>query len=160
MTERRDITPTGGPETVTVHGSAVALRDYGVLITGDSGSGKTSLAVELLSLGAELVADDWVRVERAPAGGLVMSPPEPIAGLMELRGIGMVRLPHADQAPLLAVVDMNREPGARLPETEARRLLGMRFPVICGRGRDRLAPAIYAVMRGGGLVEPGPEPGR
>jgi len=158
MNEARNISPTGGPGTITVHGSAVALRDRGLLITGDPGSGKTSLAIELIAMGAELVADDWVVVERGRAGGLVMSPPAPIAGLVELRGIGLIRLPHTDQAPMIGIVDLNREPDARLPESAERKLLGIGLPLIHGRGRERLASALYAVMIAGGLYDPG-EPG-
>lgn len=154
MSDPVDIETAGGPDSITVHGSAVAWKDRGLLITGESGSGKTALAVELIALGAGLVADDWVLVERGRAVGLVMSPPAPIAGLVELRGIGLVRLTYTDQAPLMCIVDMNREPESRLPTPPQRTLLGVQCPVIAGKNKDRLAPALMAVMRAGGLLDP------
>ena len=154
MAEAADIETATGPDNITVHGSAVAWKDRGLLITGDSGSGKTALAVELIALGAGLVADDWVLVERGRAAGLVMSPPAPIAGLVELRGVGLIRLAYTDQAPLMCIVDLNREPDARLPTPQQRTLLGIHCPVIAGKGMDRLASALMAVMRAGGLLDP------
>jgi len=148
-----EIAETWGPDSITLHGSAVGLRDRGLLITGEPGSGKTTLATELMAAGAGLVADDWVVLERGRAVGVVMSPPKPIAGLVELRGIGIVRLPYTDQAPLTCIVDMDREPEARLPEARTRRLLGVDCPVIAGRRRPALAPALMAVLRAGGLLD-------
>ncbi|GMG84814.1 hypothetical protein LNKW23_40300 [Paralimibaculum aggregatum] len=148
------IAERAGPDSITLHGSAVALNDRGMLITGDPGSGKSQLAAELLALGAGLVADDWVIVERGRAVGLVMSAPGPIQGLLELRGIGLVRLPFTDQAPLTCIVDLNRETTERLPRPDKRGLLGITCPVIFGKGRPGLAPALMAMLRAGGLLDP------
>lgn len=146
-----DIAESAGPDSITLHGSAVALRDRGLLITGEPGAGKTTLASEMMAAGAGLVADDWVVIERGRAGGLVMSAPSPIAGLMELRGIGLVRLPYTDQAPLTVIADLDRAPAERLPEPRERRLLGLSCAVIAGRGRPALAAALIAVLQAGGL---------
>ncbi len=143
-----------GPDSITLHGSAVALNDRGFLIVGDAGAGKTTLATEMMALGAGLVADDWVVIERGRAVGLVMSAPQPIQGLVELRGIGIVRMPSfVDQAPLSCIVDLNREPDGRLPKPQPRGLLGIQCPVIHGKNRSGLAPALMAVLRAGGLLD-------
>ena len=149
-----EIETTSGPDSVTLHGSAVAYKDRGLIVTGDSGTGKSSLTTELIAHGAGLVADDWVVIERGRAGGLVMSAPKPIAGLLELRGIGLVRLPYTDQAPLTCIVDLNREPAERLPRLQERRFLGVSYPVICGKGRPGLASALMAVLMAGEVLDP------
>lgn len=148
------IAESSGPDAITLHGSAVALNDRGLLITGDPGSGKSQLAAELVALGAGLVADDWVVIERGRAVGLVMSAPGPIQGLLELRGIGLVRLPFTDQSPLTCIVDLNRETMERLPHPDKRGLLGITCPVIFGKNRAGLAPALMAMLRAGGLLDP------
>jgi len=153
--QRPRIVEQAGPDSITLHGSAVALNDRGLLITGDAGSGKTQLMVEMMALGAGLVADDWVVIERGRAVGLVMSAPGPIQGLVELRGIGLVRMPSfIDQAPLTCVVDLNRYAAERLPHPDQRGLLGIQFPVIFGKNRPGLAPALMAMLRAGGLLDP------
>lgn len=148
------IVETSGPDHITLHASAVAYRDCGVMITGAPGSGKSTLASELIAMGAGLVADDWITLERGRAGGLIMSPPPPIAGLMELRGLGLVRLPHTDQAPLSLICDLDRAERERIPERASRTLLGRPCPVIFGRDRPGLAAALMAVMIAGGLLDP------
>jgi len=146
------IAETWGPDSITLHGSAVTLNDRGLLITGASGSGKSQLAAEMLALGAGLVADDWVVIERGRAVGLVLSAPGPIQGLLELRGIGLVRLPFVDQAPLVCILDLDRATMERLPAPGERRLLGISCPVIAGRDRPALAASMMAVLRAGGLL--------
>ena len=81
------------------HASIVEIDRRGILIRGPSGSGKTALAVELLSraraanVSSALVADDYAFLSRdADTGGLVASVPDGIAGLVELRGFGVVRV--------------------------------------------------------------------
>ena len=79
-----------------VHGTCVALGPHGALLRGGSGSGKSDLALRFLALAAEqdlqprLVADDQVWVEAKGDGSLVASPPETIAGKIEVRGLGIV----------------------------------------------------------------------
>ncbi len=147
------ITERWGPDSITLHGSAVALKDRGLLLVGDPGSGKSQLAAEMIALGAGLVADDWVVIERGRAVPIVMSAPGPIQGLLELRGIGLVRLPFVDQAPLSCIIDLNRGTRDRLPETGHRGLLGVPCPVIFGKDRPGLAPALITVLMAGGLLD-------
>ena len=91
-----------------------APANAGVLILGKSGAGKSDLALRLIALGATLVADD--RTDFAVLRGrLVASAPKTIAGLLEVRGVGIVKMPHAQRAPISLVVELTRKV-ARLPE--------------------------------------------
>jgi len=101
---------------VNIHATCVRLalagRKFGappaagVLLIGGSGSGKSDLALRLLGRGAELVSDDRtiLRVER---GRLTARAPRQIAGLIEIRGVGIVEMPHAASARILLVVNLS-----------------------------------------------------
>jgi HPr kinase/phosphorylase len=95
-------------QEATLHASAVLVGGHGVLIRGKSGSGKSSIALALLFGGpddATLVADDRV-ILSAESGRLVASVPEPLAGLLEVRGVGIVRLPHRAEGAIDLVADL------------------------------------------------------
>lgn len=100
-----------------LHASCVALGDRAVLLAGPSGCGKSDLALRLLDEGAELVADDQTRL--ACAGeGLVASPPAALAGLIEVRHIGLFRLPFRREVPVALYVELTPPEALRerLPE--------------------------------------------
>lgn len=92
-----------------IHASCVARGDAGVLLLGPPGSGKSDLALRLLDHGFSLVADDRVEI----ANGIAR-PPQGLGGLLEVRGLGIVALPHAGSVRLALVVDLAVEP-PRLP---------------------------------------------
>ena len=115
-----------------VHASCVAFNGRGVLLRGPSGSGKSDLALRAIEAGARLVADDLVALDRRD--GRVWASPLPQAGgRLEVRGVGIVRLPAlGDGAPLVLIVDL--APSERLPAPCLEPVLGL--PVR----RIRLAP--------------------
>jgi HPr kinase/phosphorylase len=84
-----------------LHGSCVSKDGNAVLVVGPPGSGKSDLALRLLSRGFELVADDQVDINH----GIASSPAE-IAGLLEARGVGIVRLPYQINARLALIVEL------------------------------------------------------
>ena len=92
-----------------IHGSCAARADAGVLLLGPSGSGKSDLLLRLLDHGFMLVADDRVEVADGQA-----RPPAALAGLLEVRGLGLLRLPHLAPVRLALVVRMSAM--TRLPE--------------------------------------------
>jgi serine kinase of HPr protein (carbohydrate metabolism regulator) len=111
-----------------IHGTTVEIAGAGVLIRGPSGSGKSDLALRLIEGGAGLVADDQTELS-ALDGCLVARCPAPIAGLIEVRGIGLVRLAYRECAPISLVVDL--VPAAeveRLPEPLTAIFLGIEVP--------------------------------
>ena len=80
-------------ERETIHACCVAIGDHGVLLIGQSGSGKSDLALRLIDRGAALVSDDYSNLS-IKGKGLYASPPERIAGKIEVRGIGIIEMAH------------------------------------------------------------------
>jgi HPr kinase/phosphorylase len=113
-----------------IHASCAARDTAGVLLTGPAGSGKSDLLLRLLDRGFVLVADDRVDIEDG-----VASPPAPLAGLLEVRGLGLVRLPYLARARVALAVELGH-PGERLPAPRRHAQLGV--PVIA---LDPFAPS-------------------
>ncbi len=132
------------------HASLVALNDRGLLIIGPSGSGKSALALQLVALGADLVADDRTCLTTT-AEGLYGQPPQTIAGRIEARGLGILALPHRPDAPISAVVDMGQTETDRLPEPRDMRLLGHAIPAFRKCDGPGFAPALFLFLRHGDL---------
>jgi HPr kinase/phosphorylase len=108
----------------TIHASAVLAGPRAVLIRGPSGSGKSRLALDLIEAArggrisfARLVADDRALVE-AVAGRLLVRPATGLEGLIEIRGLGIRRLPFEPVAVVGLVIDLAAADAARLPEPE------------------------------------------
>lgn len=99
-----------------------------MLLRGPSGSGKSDLALRLIDHGAVLVADDQVELRRQ-GGGVIARPPAAIAGLIEVRGIGIVVLDHLPETKLAAIVDLAASDAIeRLPLEQSATLLDVVFP--------------------------------
>lgn len=132
-----------------IHASAVALGEAGLLILGRSGAGKSALALDMISRGARLVADDQVVVDRRETG-LWMSAPSVIAGRIEARGFGLLA---ADAAPSIAryVVDLDRTEEARLPDARETVINGVTLPLFY-RVESAAFPAMLCVLLQGGLA--------
>lgn len=88
----------------------------GVLLLGESGTGKSDLALRLIAMGAVLVADDRTLV-RVEDGTLIGRAPPALKGLIEVRGLGILRLPTTPAAPISLVAILGGE-AERLPEPE------------------------------------------
>lgn len=121
-------------ERCLAHGTAVAigtrLGPRVVLLRGPSGSGKSDLALRLIDAGGQLVADDQSELVRV-GDEIVVRAPAAIAGLIEVRGIGIIRLDHLAEAPLALIADLVlTETIERLPPARAERLLGLDLPLI------------------------------
>ena len=108
-------------EASTIHASAVLVGAKAVLIRGPSGSGKSGLAWNLVQAAqqgalpfARLVGDDRILLE-AQAGRLLVRPAPALAGLIEIRGLGIRRLSFESVAAVGWVVDLGAEDAARLP---------------------------------------------
>ncbi len=116
----------------TIHATGVAIGAPGfaraVLLVGPPGSGKSDLALRLIDRGATLIADDRVALT-ADGAKLLAAPPPAIAGLIEVRGVGIVGVRHVAGIPVALVVDLAASP-ERLPEAMTRDILGHAIPLI------------------------------
>lgn len=113
-----------------IHATCIAINGQGVLLLGASGAGKSDLALRLIDGGAMLVADDYVDI-RAENGALIANPPERIAGLLEVRGVGIFTLPYATNIPLaLAIQLVPREQVTRLPQAAVFDCQGVKIPLL------------------------------
>lgn len=113
-----------------IHASCVVIGEAGVLIRGRSGSGKSTLAREIVlhALRAGrfgcLVSDDRTHLQ-ARGGRLLGSPVEPLAGHLEIHGLGIVRQPFEPAAVIRLVIDLSEDP-PRFPEAQDGNI------VLCG----------------------------
>lgn len=121
-----------------IHATAVAIAGRAVLLVGRPGAGKSDLALRLIDRGARLIADDQVVLDAGPHG-LVAAAPGAIAGLIEVRGVGIVAVDPAGPTPVALLVDLEAEP-ERLPERATRRVAGREVPVIALRPFEASAP--------------------
>lgn len=138
----------------SVHASCVLVDARAVLIRGPSACGKSQLALDLIRAAASgtvrfsrLVGDD--RVYLAPAGGrLLARPAKALAGLIEVRGVGLLRLPFEPCAVVGLVVDLGAKDGSRLPDPEQRQVAidGISLPRLAvASGADAL-PAVLMLL--------------
>jgi HPr kinase/phosphorylase len=144
-----------------IHGSCAAREGAGVLLVGPPGSGKSDLLLRLLDRGFALVADDRIDIEDGIARA-----PALLRGLLEIRGLGIVRLPYVAEVRLALAVCLDG-PGARLPEPARHPTLGL--PQVSVDAMRAAAPAIVAlaldcalgrIEQVAGAFESGTEPAR
>ena len=119
-----------------IHASCAMVGRQGVLLLGDSGQGKSDLLLRLMDDGARLVADDRTELYAAK-GRLMARAPQSIAGLVEVRGLGIVAQPFAKNAPVALAVRLGtpKDFAERLPEPAF-------FAPPEGLGRSKPVPLI------------------
>lgn len=112
------------------HATTVAVGGAGLLIRGRSATGKSGLALQMLALGAGLVADDRTMLSRPDAGPPLATAPPQIRGLIEARGVGLIETAAAGPTRLAAVLDMSVVESERLPPTRRVEVLGYALPLL------------------------------
>ena len=139
----------------TVHASAVLVGARAVLIRGPSGSGKSKLARELIESGrcngfGRLVGDDRVHLEAAN-GRLLVRPAETLAGLLEVRGVGVLPVAHEPAAVVGLVVDLEAADAERLPQPQQQRtaIEGVVLPRLAVAAGAAALPAVLALLTSG-----------
>lgn len=136
----------GGPQIL--HATSVALGDSGALIRGASGSGKSSLALQLIALGASLVADDRTIIRRT-VDGISLMAPDTLKGKIEARGVGIVPAPTTFCAKLTLIIEMDQIEDDRLPPWRQTHLLGHSVPVLRKVDAAHFPAAILLYLRYG-----------
>jgi HPr kinase/phosphorylase len=138
----------------SVHASAVLVGNRAVLIRGPSGSGKSRLAFDLILAGrtgqippAVLVGDDRVHLE-ANQGQIVVRPAPELAGLIEIRGLGIRRCGFTGEAAVGLVVDLRAADAERLPAPEAllTHICGIKLPRIAVEASYAALPLVVAAL--------------
>jgi HPr kinase/phosphorylase len=145
----------------SVHASAVLTGARAVLIRGPAGAGKSQLALALLQCAetallrfARLVGDDRVLLE-AQHGRLLVRPAPTLAGLIEVRGLGIRRLAHEPLAVVGLVVDLAAADAERLPASAETVIAGVRLPRLAVAPAAAPLPAVLAALRSGtGDIKP------
>jgi serine kinase of HPr protein (carbohydrate metabolism regulator) len=136
----------------TIHATALLVGSVGLLVRGRSGAGKSALADEVIArahaagLFAALVADDRVALAVAH-GRLIARPPRALAGLIERRGLGVMKVRAEPAAVVRAVVDLIDDVPERVPAPEARvDLLGIGLPVVLIKAHDPAGARLVEVF--------------
>ena len=137
-----------------LHATAVAIGGRAVLLRGASGSGKSDLALRLIDAGGRLIADDQCELCRE-GDRLVVRAPATIAGLLEVRGVGVMRLDALAEAPVALVVDLvAADRVERLPARQTEWILGLALPLIALAPFEASAQAkLHLTLRA--FTEPG-----
>ncbi|MDX5382517.1 MAG: serine kinase [Rhodobacterales bacterium] len=125
---------SGNETGLVLHATTVALQGQAVLIQGASGRGKSSLALQLMSMGAGLVADDrtwiWREVRGADGDAIIADAPDALVGRIEARGIGILAAKAVGPCRIGLVVDLDQPEEMRLPPYRTIDLLGLCLPLV------------------------------
>jgi serine kinase of HPr protein (carbohydrate metabolism regulator) len=148
-------------ETPTEHASAVLAGARAVLIRGPAGAGKSQLALALIRAAqtgllrfARLVGDDRVHLEPWH-GRLLVRPAAALAGLIEVRGLGIRRLEYEPAAVVGLVVDLAAPDAERLPAATATAIAGVTLPRLAvAPGGEGFAPVLAALQLPAADIKP------
>lgn len=125
--------------TETLHVSTVAIDGRAVLLEGPSGSGKSDLALRLIDRGAVLVSDDYTILVRS-GDALLASAPTTIAGKIEVRGLGLIAMPHVGRIPVALLVRL-ASGFDRMPlDKMERKIAGITVPEVILNAHEASAP--------------------
>lgn len=139
---------TGAPQGETVHASCVAVDGRGLVILGPSGSGKSALALQLMALGARLVADDRTLLS-VRGGDLIAACPPALRGRIEARGVGILSADPLPEAPVALAVDLGATGTERLPPHRRKVFCGVEVDLVTFAAGNHFPAALLCYLRGG-----------
>ena len=133
-----------------LHATLISLGNYGVLLKGKSGLGKSDLALRLIEgNNACLVADDIVEISKEK-NNIYGRAPDNLRGLLEVRGVGIVKYPYRERQKINIAVNLvdNIIETERMPEKKQEKILGLEIPQIDLYAKESSAPQkILAALR-------------
>ncbi len=135
-------------DALLLHATTVAIDGEAVLLRGPPGAGKSDLALRLIDGGAKLVSDDQTLLWRVDDRVLAGAPPD-IAGLFEVRGVGIIKMISSDPVPVCLIVDLVAPDAVeRIPEQRCERLFGIAIPLIALAAFEPSSAAKLRLFRG------------
>ena len=134
------------PDSLRLHATAVAVDQKAVLIMGASGTGKSSLALEMMARGATLVADDQVLLEPRD-NAVVVTCPKPLVGLIEARGVGLLHAEATPEATLGLVVTLDETETDRMPPERVITYFDQKFPLLHNVASQHFPAAIIQYLK-------------
>ena len=149
ITPRRTLPENAQEASVVVHATSVCLETRAALITGPSGSGKSSLALQMMGLGAQLISDDQTLLRGTANGEIWLSSPETIKGMIEARGIGILHVDAAKGGILRLVVNLAEIETERFPERRHVPVLGNHVRCVHKTESPAFAAALVQYLKAG-----------
>jgi serine kinase of HPr protein (carbohydrate metabolism regulator) len=129
-----------------IHATCINLNSKGVLILGDSGSGKSDLALRLITMfSAKLVGDDRINIENNN-GKIKASSPDVLKGLLEVRGVGIIKINYQEETKVDLVVKLTSEKIERLPDKNEYEIEGCVLPLFYLNPFEFSAPSKVVAM--------------
>jgi len=116
-------------DRITYPASCVSIGGSALLISGESGIGKSELALALIDRGARLISDDHVAL-RSDGGRLIASPAQNIGGLIEVRNLGLLPMEPGAECPVALLIELNRAAPRWIERSQQRVVLGQAIPEI------------------------------
>ena len=132
-----------------LHASCVDVDGRGLLILGPAGSGKSSLAIRLIALGAKLVSDDQTYIVAEADRLVACCPRSELRGIVEARGLGLLRAPTMMSTTLALAIDMELPESERLPPFRTVTILGIPLPLVLHPQNDHFPDALMLYLRHG-----------
>lgn len=134
--------------TITIHATAVSVDSKALVIVGPSGCGKSALALQLMAIGAALIADDRVTLTH-DRDHLIASCPPNISGLIEARNVGVLNATSAAPSPVVLAVDLGQTEIDRVPEHRTVTWLDHEIPLLWGIKNPHFPASVLQMLKAG-----------
>jgi len=129
-----------------LHATTVSWKGRAAMLVGPSGSGKSSLALQLMALGCDLVSDDQTEITRE-GERLIARAPKAIKGKIEARGFAILDAATIDQSEIVCVIDLGVIEKDRLPQDKSIEICGKAIKLFHNPGKSLLQGAVLQYLK-------------